>query len=236
MQKGKNLDSILHHLTNDDINDTDAKTLLLRLQRIADTGLPQGVSRPMPNALTVDEGAVQQHQQSRKIIERTLLLLERLEVSPLEHKVSELQLLHSITQQRFHLISPRSLVRDHKANNSLPLHLCSPHGVKYPQVQHKIEVMADAGAWLLCKDPFCLNGQYYYINKNTKSVQVGEPIDFVMKKNRQFLRQEKWYVCLSFCLIMFILFCRVSCCVKNRLTCVSTCYVLSVKPTGMIMN
>ena len=182
------LDGLLRQLATGDANVEDSKALLLRLQKIADGG---GV--PTNGAATntsIDTG--EQHAQCRRIIDRTVLLLERLEVSTVEHRVNHQQLLETMVLQRGHLVAPRSLVRDHKAHNSVPVHCCSPHGVRFPQVEHKLEMVADAGAWLLCKDPFFLNGHFFYVNKTTRTVQTGEPFDFLMKKARQNLCQEKW--------------------------------------------
>lgn len=189
LNRGEKLDSTLRQFVSGDSNDEEAQILLQRLQKIADCGVTTNIAQP--TAATAD-GPGDLHNKTRRIIERTCLLLERIEVSSIEHQVNERQLLEVMVKQRGHLVAPRSLVRDHKTHNSLPVHCCSPQGVKLPQVEHKLETVADAGAWLLCKDPFFLNGQFFYVNKATRFVQIGEPFDFQMKKMRGNLCKENW--------------------------------------------
>ncbi len=192
LERGEKLNAALKQVAAQDQNEEEAAILLRRLQKLATAGgLPSsaGVSRPMG---TQREDASEQHSQARKILERTCLLLERIEESSIEHKVNERQLLEAVLAQRAQLVPPRSLVRDHKTHNSLSVHCCCPQGVKFPQVEHKLEVVADAGAWLLCKDPFFLQGKLFYVNKTTRFVQVGEALDFTMKKMRKSLCKENW--------------------------------------------
>lgn len=192
LARGEKLDAALRRVAAEDQNEDEAAILLRRLQKLSTAGgVPPsaGASRPYD---TPREDAHELHAQARQIIDRTCLLLERIEESAVEHQVNEHQLLEAVVAQRGHLVAPRSLVRDQKTHNSLPVHCCCPQGVKYPQVEHKLEVVADAGAWLLCKDPFFLHGRYFYVNKTTRFVQVGEPFDFQMKKARKFLRKENW--------------------------------------------
>lgn len=192
LERGEKLDAALRRVAAEDQNEDEAAILLRRLQKLSTAGgVPPtaGVSRPYG---APKDDAHELHAQARQIIERTCLLLERIEESAVEHKVNEHQLLEAVLAQRGHLVAPRSLVRDQKTHNSLPVHCCCPQGVKFPQVEHKLEVVADAGAWLLCKDPFFLHGRYFYVNKITRFVQVGEPFDFQMKKARKFLHKENW--------------------------------------------
>lgn len=192
LERGNKLDTALRQVASEDQNEDEAAILLRRLQKVATGGgVPGtiGASRPFG---APREDSADLHLHARKVIERTCLLLERIEESSIEHKVNHKQLLEAVLGQRAMLVTPRSLVRDQKAHNSLPAHCCSPQGVKYPQVEHKLEVMADAGAWLLCKDPFFLHGKFFYVNKTTRFLQAGEPFDFQMKKNRKSLRKENW--------------------------------------------
>lgn len=204
--RGEKLDVTLRQLVSCDANDEEAQILLQRLQKIADCGLTTNVAQvSRPTAAPQDGSNYRDlHAESRKIIERTCVLLERIEVSAIEHEVNEKQLLEVMLRQRGHLVPPRSLVRDHKTHNSLPVHCCSPQGVKLAQVEHKLEIVADAGAWLLCKDPFFLNGQFFYVNKATRFVQFGEPFDFQMKKMRKDLHKENWLVCVHVCMLRII--------------------------------
>jgi hypothetical protein len=182
-------------LAGNDVNEDEASILLQRLLSISESGVSTaatpGASRP--RAQTQDsEGVRDVHTKARRIIERTCLLLERIESSATEHKVSAKQLLGVMVEQRNVLVPPRSLVRDLKAHNSLPVHCCSPHSARFPQVEHKLETVADAGAWLLCRDPFFLSGRYFYVHKATQAIQIGEPFDFLMKKARKNISKENW--------------------------------------------
>lgn len=184
-------------------------------------------------------------------MDRTSTLLERIEISSLEHKVNEMQLLEAMLAQRNQLVSPRSLVRDHKAHNSLPAYYCNPASVSYEQIggSSRFDVLVDTGVWILCRDPFwssCSSGsgsnnnnnsnsntsghgssvgkmtqnlihglnrnssghsnttatntgtnattgkQLIYVHKASNAMQIGEPFDFLMKKHRGELRQDKW--------------------------------------------
>jgi hypothetical protein len=180
------MESTLRQLATNDANEDEAAILLQRLQRLADSGSSAAV-RP-----SYQEEERDLHGQSRRVIERTCLLLEKIEPSRSEHRVAEAQLLEIMLEQRGLLTPPRSLVRDHKAHNSLPMHCCSPQAAKHAQVEHKLETVADAGAWLVCRDPFFLHGRYFYVNKTTRRIQVGEPFDFRMKKNRKDIYKENW--------------------------------------------
>lgn len=188
--RGTRLDATLRQLAGGDANDDEATLLLHRLQRLAEGGA--GTVGAAQRTSYDEERDV--HSQSRKIIERTCLLLERIEPSRTEHRVAEIQLLEVMLEQRSFLTPPRSLVRDYKAHNSLPVHCCSPQTARHPQVEHKLETVADAGAWLVCRDPFFLHGRYFYVNKTTHNIQVGDPFDFRMKKNRKDIHKENWYV------------------------------------------
>lgn len=192
LERGDKLNAALKQVSSQDQNEAEAAILLRRLQKVATAGgLPSSAGVSRPTGAPKDD-ASDQHVQAKKILERTCLLLERIEESAIEHKVNERHLMEAVLDQRAQLVSPRSLVRDHKTQNSLSVHCCCPQGVKYPQVEHKLEVVADAGAWLLCKDPFFLQGKLFYINKTTRFVQVGEPLDFTMKKMRSSLHKENW--------------------------------------------
>jgi hypothetical protein len=234
---------MLHHLTISDAAEQDAQVLLQRLQRIAgamsagsakEVGISRPLARPHGGRSGGGGGAaeqqqlqqwaeggggeehpVDQHARCRKIMDSTLLLLDRLEASSLEHKLNHKQLLEAVVTARSYLVSPRSLARDHKSHNSLPPHICSPQAIKFtplgtfvgtaaavaaaastagptPLQPQKLDVIADLGAWLLCKDPVCLRGQKHFVHKATNNVQVGEPFDVRMKKNRANLLQEHW--------------------------------------------
>lgn len=220
LERGDRLNAALKQMASQDQNEDESAILLRRLQKLATAGgLPPsaGPSRP---AGAPREDAAEQHAQAKKILERTCLLLERIEESATEHKVNELQLLEAVLAQRAHLVPPRSLVRDHKTHNSLSVHCCCPQGVKYPQVEHKLEVVADAGAWLLCKDPFFLQGKLFYVNKSTRFVQVGEPLDFTMKKMRKSLCKENWLEKINFMhsSAILLIFCCLLCLAGTNLS------------------
>ena len=133
------------------------------------------------------------HKTCKHIIERCCVLLEKIKPISTEQRINESQLLEIMQSQRQHLSPPRSIIRDYKAFNSMPMHCCCPQALKFSQIQHKLEVVLDTGVWLLCKDPFFLHGsKYFYILKQTKSVQVYEPFDFYCKRMRGGLSQENW--------------------------------------------
>ena len=175
-----------------DVSETDAQLLLQRLQLVEEEDLsPLGAFRPPPSALQDDTAG--QVRASRRIIERTLAVLERVEPSVLEHQLNEMQLLEMAVLQRNQLVPPRSLVRDHWAYSALPSHCCSPQAVRAPHVTHLIERVVETGVWTLCRDPFFKNGkQNLYLHEPTQIMQTGEPFDYTMKKSRSSLMQENW--------------------------------------------
>jgi hypothetical protein len=190
LEKELAIESLQRKLITADTNDSDAHAFLRRLQ-ILTSEKPISIAKQGPTQDTSLDALQAMRNASRHMMEKLLLLLESTETLSLEHEIDEIQLLRCAIKQRDHIIPPRSALRDIKAHNSIPAYLCSPQAFKYNQIEHKVDVVADVGAWLLCKElPFrqCC----YYIHKATKSVQTGTPFDFLMKKNRSELTSEQW--------------------------------------------